>query len=99
MTEAEEFFATFRPNRQEYVRRDTEKTIYAPLTAKVVQEHLDGKIVVAFKAAGAERDYVGVDVDDHAGGTWLNKMLVAGYSTITKKYEEVVRRMGGRSQA
>jgi hypothetical protein len=96
MTAIEEFFATFRPNRQEYVRRDSEKTITAPLTAKVVQEHFDGKIVVAFKAAGVERDYVGVDVDDHEGGPWLNKMLVAGYSKITEKYEEVVRRMGGK---
>lgn len=96
MTEVEEFFATFRPNRKEYVRRDTEKTISAPLTAEIVQEHLDGKIVVAFKASGVERDYVGVDVDDHESGTWLNKMLVGGYPKITEKYEEVVRRMRGK---
>ena len=93
MSAIEEFFKVFRPKRDEYVRRDTEKTIYAPLTKKVVQEHLDGKIVVAFKASGAERDYVGVDVDDHEGSAWLNKMLEGGYSKITEKYEEVVRRM------
>ena len=93
MTVIEEFFATFRPNREEYVRRDTEKTIYAPLTAKVVQEHFDGKIVVAFKTSGVARDYVGVDIDDHAGGAWIFKRL-AGLSEITKKYEEVLRRMG-----